>query len=379
LDLRHITGLDKRTPDLREALEECMRRGWATDGDEAHTLENVFTWMEQGAVVFLDGLDEVLVKLKEADGQIFTNGLLKLISDHAARTRDRAGAAPARVVITCRTQYFRTLRDQKTHFTGQERGEVTADRYRALVLLPLSEEQVAKYLASALKVGEAELARIMDTVRSVHDLEDLTQRPFTLKLVSDFIPDIEEERLAGRPVHGVTLYRKMVRRWLDRDQGKHRIEPDHKMRLAAHLAATLWRDKKTGLPAGELEDWFLDWLDENPKLRRHYQWNESIGLDQLKEDLRTATFLRRVEEGDEEDKDENGGTFRFAHTSLREFFQRPAPKPWIFWGKCWRRTPPPWPPWTAGCPSASPQSTKPSWPMPTGRSAAPCLSPASVA
>ncbi|WP_413206196.1 pentapeptide repeat-containing protein [Rhodospirillum sp. A1_3_36] len=315
-DLRHITGLDKRTPDLREALEECMRRGWATDGDEAYTLENVFTWMEQGAVVFLDGLDEVLVKLKEADGQIFTNGLLKLIPDHTARIRDKAGAAPARVVVTCRTQYFRTLRDQKTHFTGQERGEVTADRYRALVLLPLSEEQVAKYLASALKVEDADLTRIMDTVRSVHDLEDLTQRPFTLKLVSDFIPDIEEERLGGRPVHGVTLYRKMVRRWLDRDQGKHRIEPDHKMHLAAHLAATLWRDKNAGLPAGELEDWFLDWLDENPKLRRHYQWNESIGLDQLKEDLRTATFLRRVEENEDED----GGTFRFAHTSLQEFF-----------------------------------------------------------
>ncbi|WP_324567051.1 NACHT domain-containing protein [Accumulibacter sp.] len=234
-DLRHVTGLDKRVPDLRETLEECMRRGWRDDGGQPDfSLKSLHDWIAHGAVLVIDGLDEVLVKLRAADGQVFTNNLLKLLADAQARRPD---GPPLKLLISCRTQYFRSLREQQNHFTGQERGEYGAERYRALVLLPLTEEQVLRYLASALP--EMDLARLLDTVRSVHNLEELTQRPYTLRLVGEFLPDIERERAAGRPVHGVTLYRRLAQRWLERDAGKHHIQPEHKMQLAAHLAAHL--------------------------------------------------------------------------------------------------------------------------------------------
>lgn len=87
----------------------------------------------------------------------------------------------------------------------------------------------------AFGINPARQRQIRDMVRSVHNLEELTQRPFTLRLVAELIPDIEKDRLAGRPVYGVTLYRHMARRWLERDAGKHHIKPEHKIHLAAYL------------------------------------------------------------------------------------------------------------------------------------------------
>jgi WD40 repeat protein/nucleoside phosphorylase/uncharacterized protein YjbI with pentapeptide repeats len=305
-DLRHVTGLERRVPTLRETLEECMQRGWLDDGDQPdYSLESVHAWIKRGALLVVDGLDEVLVKLREADGRVFTNNLLKLLADVQARA---PGTPPVKLLISCRTQYFRNLRDQQNHFTGQERGEFDAHSYRALVLLPLREEQVLRYLANALP--EMDVPRLLETVRSVHNLEELTQRPYTLRLVSEFIPDIERDRAAGRPVHGVTLYRRMARRWLERDAGKHHIQPEHKMLLAAHLAAHLWRLGQRTLTATDLESWFHAWLESQPELRRRYR---DLHPEQLEEDLRTATFLARLDDGE-------GSSFRFAHSSLQEFF-----------------------------------------------------------
>lgn len=265
-------------------------------------------WIAQGAVAIFDGLDEVLVKLSAADGQVFTNNLLKLLADATARAKAERRPLQIKMLVTCRTQYFPTLKAQNNHFTQTERGEFGADHYRAMLLLPWGEGQVSTYLAKALP--EMDTGRLLEMVRSVHNLEELTQRPYTLKLVAEFIPDIEPERAAGRTVYGVTLYRKMAEKWLARDSGKHHIGPEHKLRLAAHLAAHLWQSGRNALPVGELNSWFHAWQDSEPDLQRRYT---RLDPEQLEEDLRTATFLARRDDGEK-------SAFRFAHTSLQEFF-----------------------------------------------------------
>ncbi len=147
-------------------------------------------------------------------------------------------------------------------------------------------------------------------VRSVHNLEELTQRPYTLKLVADFIPASERDRAAGRTVYSATLYRGVAEGWLARDSCKHHIRPEHKLRLDGHLAAHLWRSGRNALPVGELNDWFHSWIDTDPALRSRYF---PATPEQIEEDLRTATFLARQD-------DDQASAFRFAHTSLMEFF-----------------------------------------------------------
>jgi hypothetical protein len=126
----------------------------------------------------------------------------------------------------------------------------------------------------------------------------------------------------------------MVQRWLERDGGKHHIQPRHKLRLAAHLAAHLWRRGAGLLPADEIEDWFHAWLESEPGLRRRYR---DLHPDQLEEDLRTATFLTRQDDKPDDQGQPRDGSFRFAHTSLLEFFladyllqaiQENAPERW---------------------------------------------------
>lgn len=308
LDLRHVSNLGQRnTPTLPEIVEDCFRRGLDA-GQQPHqySLDHLLRWMEDGMVVIFDGLDEALVKLSESEGQRFTAALLKLLDDYRLRTAE--AAIPPRVLISCRTQYFRTLRDQQTHFTGQERGNKGGVYYRAITLLPLNADQVREYLAHTLP--DVDVERLIETIQSVHNLPELTRRPYTLKLVASYVPELEREIMAGRTVSGVTLYRNMAQSWLERDDGKHHIRKSDKMALAAHLAAHLWRRGGGGLGIAEIENWFHQWLADQPALKIRY---ERVGADQLEEDLRTATFLAREDGVD-------GSRFRFAHTSLQEFF-----------------------------------------------------------
>jgi WD40 repeat protein/nucleoside phosphorylase/DNA polymerase III delta prime subunit len=302
-DLRSVTGLDKGVPTLAQTVEECMARSWIADEDPAaYTWSNVLAWLTAGVVVILDGLDEVLVKLDGGDGQTFTRTLLSIVDEQRRRSGN------ARVLITCRTQYFRTLREQSNHFSGQERGNARAGSYRSLVLLPLTEAQVLHYLEAAVPGSRPD--DLIEMLRSVHDLTDLAHRPYTLSLVSQFLPEIEADRAAGKTVFGVTLYRRMVARWLERDDGKHHLRPEDKIELAQALAAHLHRCGAGLLAATDLEDWMHEWLDATPRLARRYN---RLHPDQLEEDLRTATFLARID-------GTTGSGFRFAHTSLAEYF-----------------------------------------------------------
>ncbi len=305
-DLRHVTS--KTLADgfhFPDIINDCIRFGWLkSDSSEEFTTSDIERWANlSGVVLIFDGLDEVLVKLSESDGRIFTDQLYKFQTELKANSKQ-----PVKMLLRCRSQYFKTLDRQKDHFTGQERGGVSADDIETMVMLPLTEEQITNYLRHALPGIDP--ATIIEMVKSVHDLHDLTKRPFTLKLVSEFFSALEEDRKTGKSISGVSLYRRVVDRWLDRDDGKHQIKSDHKLQLASHLAALLWKQKQSALPAKEIEDWFMGWLMDNPTIAFRYK---TVEPELLEEDLRTATFLCRED-------DEQGSRFRFSHTSLQEYF-----------------------------------------------------------
>jgi nucleoside phosphorylase len=312
-DLRNVTGLDSRVPTLAQVLEECIERGWLDHNGVAKlTQDELYTSIESVPVIFIfDGLDEALVKLNEQDGQALTRNLLKVCDDIEARRKDKALApCPVKVLVSCRTHFFRTLRDQKNHFTGQERGNRQANAWSSMVLLPLNEAQVTAYLKGAFP--ELDTEKLLATIASVHNLAELSQRPITLRWLKDFLPEIENKRMGGKTVYGITLYRDVVLRWLERDSGKHQIsKKEHKMKLAMHLAAYLWGNGNGSmLSAEKIEDWLHAWLESEPTLKRRYA---HVSPDQLEEDLRNSTFLARQD-------GRNGSNFRFAHTSLLEFF-----------------------------------------------------------
>ena len=306
-NLKEASVVDGRAPTLEQTLQECMERGWIGYRRGDLDLDRILDVMADGAVVMFDGLDEMLVKLTQSAGQTFTNGLLRLRDDYRQR---RPNGKPARILVSCRTDYFRSLQEQRSHFSEQDRGTRTTADVLMMELLPFTDEQVRDYLRRALP--DEDVDRLEEMIGSVHNLTELTRRPYTLKLVRDFLPEIATARAAGHEIRGVTLYRKTVDRWLARDFGKHQLEPEDKLELASHLAAHFWRESLSRLPATKLHKWLHLWLRESPERSAQY---ERVHHQTLEEDLRTATFLTRQDETE----DEPGG-FRFAHTSLQEYF-----------------------------------------------------------
>ena len=298
-------------PSLQEAVEDCLKNGYVSDGMQAPSYADVLRSIDQGAVVIFDGLDEVLSRIQDKQGLTFTSNLLRVLADAQARRQARGHAdkdAPKpKVLLSCRTQFFRSLREQNNHLTGEHRGAQPARQYRALVLRPFTEPQVRAYLQAALP--EADVAQLMQRIATIHNLTDLSKRPFTLKLVSRFLPKIEHWQAEGRTVTGATLYREVAREWLIRDKEKQSFQPEDKERLAASLAAHLWQQQLRGLDAPALEAWLGAWLLQQAPGSDCLSKPRNL----LQQDLRNATFLRRID-------DDAGSRFEFSHSSLQEFF-----------------------------------------------------------
>jgi WD40 repeat protein/nucleoside phosphorylase len=308
-NLRNVTGLERRVPTVEEVMLECAERGWVSSASEGViSAATIDRYLEQGAIAIFDGLDEVLVKLTAPNGEVFTRNLLSLL-DRVRVRQTGSGGSSLKILVSSRSQYFRTLRDERNHLTGEERGNKGEDSFQALVLLPFDDEQVRQYLSHF--IAESAAGRVEELIGAVNNLRELSHRPYTLSFVAEQLPDIERARAEGRTVNGATLYREMARRWLDRDDEKRHLEPRHKLLLSSHLAAHLWKTRSSLISVDDLEEWFHDWLEAQPKIQRLYG---NLDRSLLEEDLRNTTFLSRI------DRSANDASYRFAHTSFQEFF-----------------------------------------------------------
>ncbi|MEU7791240.1 pentapeptide repeat-containing protein, partial [Amycolatopsis sp. NPDC049159] len=311
-DLRRLGNLDQRVPTLPEILTECIKHGWSSGDSPPPSGEEVLAWARKTPTLFIiDGLDEVLVRLDAAQGTAFTHELLKLRPIRTANGIQASFAGEhTKVLLSCRTHYFRSLREQSRHFLENDRDLAGVGDYITLLLLPLTDEQIRSYLKKALP--ERDATQLMDMLRAVHDLSDLATRPYTLSKVVAQIPFIEKRFADQRPVHAATIYQQVLHDWLARDQGKHRIRPDHKLVLMARLAAWSWARGDRRLDSAALDDWLDEQLATDAVLSRRYQLTSR---DQLEEDLRTATFVIRNDSNGPDRPD-----FQFAHSSIHEYF-----------------------------------------------------------
>ena len=253
--------------------------------------------IERGnAIVIFDGLDEILVHLAERDRPRFTRQLWQAVPRGSG----------SRLVLTCRSQYFRTIREETAFFTTGGRDGLRGEDYLALVMLPFREEQVREYLAANLDRSPEWVDGFLNTIAAVHDLSDLSRRPATLRMIASQVDVIESARADGRELRAVDLYREFVTRWLARDEEKHVLAPEHKHLLMEEVAAGLWKSGRPAWGPEKLDDWLLEVLDRRPALERRYRL-ESPEL--LTADFRTSTFLTR-----------DGDSFAFGHHSMLEYF-----------------------------------------------------------
>ena len=254
------------------------------------------------ALVVFDGLDEALVHLSPGDGQRLTRSLLEVLTLNVPNS----GAEPpgTHLLLSCRTQYFRTMNDEAFFANGEESERTHGKDYLVLTMLPFDEDQIREYLRR--NIPEANTDRLLETIRSVHNLRELASQPVLLNMIRQVLLTIDEDLSFGQQVRSVDLYERFVNKWLRRDDGKHSLIPRHKIQLMTHLAWQIWRSGSRTWTADQMEDWLIEFLHTHPDMELHY---ERRMPNQWKQDFRTATFLAR-----------RGDNFAFTHSSLLEYF-----------------------------------------------------------
>jgi uncharacterized protein YjbI with pentapeptide repeats len=310
VDLRAYVGEPKDSvPTIDQLLASVIERSWKVSHRGITPQDVLRLVREEGAVILFDGLDEKIVHLSPDRALDFIRTLWAVLPD-AARARDvlPEGKRRGKLLISCRSHYFRDVASQNAMLVGEDREGIDRKHFPALCLRPFTEEQIRSYLADFLG-SPARGAEALEVIGSVHNLRDLAERPYLLSLISDRIGELEVLMARGAPVNAARLYELVVNSWINRDNGKHQLDPALKRRLMEDLAAALWREGSKQWDVERLETWLDEYLAANPALIAAYA-NKDRAI--LKEDLRTATFVLRPTEEERH--------FRFAHTSLQEYF-----------------------------------------------------------
>ena len=298
-DLRDLSPKTLTDFGLRTVLAHLLSASTASPVEVDDLLDTI---RSENTLVIFDGLDEILVHLSLGDGQRLTRSLLEILT--LANSNKEKSAPQTRLLLSCRTQYFRNIKEEFAFFDGQGRERVRGEDYIVFTLLPFDEDQIREYLARNIPGSDSD--QLFEMIRSVHDLRALAAQPVMLDMIREVLPSIESDLSRGGRIRSVDLYERFVGQWLTRDDGKHSLISEHKILLMAHLAWQVWRSGSRTWSARWMEEWMLQFLHLHQEMELDYEPRMPA---QWKQDFRTATFLSR-----------RGDDFSFTHSSLLEFF-----------------------------------------------------------
>ena len=160
-----------------------------------------------------------------------------------------------RILVSCRTHFFRDVAAQRSFFTDMDRAGISADEdIQTFLMLPFSPEQIEAYLKLHLPPDDAR--RALELIDQTYDLRQLAERPILLRFIRETVGQLETEKLAGREVNVARLYDILVDQTFARDDPKHVLPVSEKRALLRRLAHTMHRDGLSELSHQALDDWF---------------------------------------------------------------------------------------------------------------------------
>ncbi|MGH7496266.1 MAG: NACHT domain-containing protein, partial [bacterium] len=255
--------------------------------------------VRQGKVILLfDAFDEMADRVRwEVTKENFTE---------LRRAADPAWAG--KVILTCRTHYFKDRNEQaKLIGEGPRLSEIETDLYRELrqqsgaevvYLQEFDDEQIKAYLH---KARPATAVADWLKIQAIYNLRELAQRPLMLDMIVKSLPKLE----AGKPINAASLYTVYTNIWIEREEQKGRIlDKNLKMQLMFELAWRMWDSEKVAILYRELTP-FVEKLAADKVLEFGDEETEDVAPE-----MQAATFLKRDETGN----------FSFVHRSFMEYF-----------------------------------------------------------
>ncbi len=222
----------------------------------------------------------------------------------------RAAEGKAKVLLTCRTHYFRdqpealkrlgTSPEMVSTQGATKLYEEIQDRPGAQVgyVLEFREEQIREYLRKALP-PPADPEEFRERIRRTYNLEDLAERPFLLELIVKTLPRLLER---GGAVTIADLYESYCQSWFDQNDFRLTLTREHKIRLVEYLAKLIWESPENQVHFQVLAEKAVEFFQD-----RAFNVYDKERVDY---EVRTALFLHRNPEG----------YYKFIHRSFLEFF-----------------------------------------------------------
>lgn len=277
--------------------------------------------LEKPCLLIFDGFDEIGQKLDKQQQSALLTSLLNIFPNEvyqsdllrlAGKQQANQNVIQSRILISCRTHFFRDNAEQQAFVQLQYRHDISQTienikNYQLFYLLPFSKQQIENYLVKWL--GTDRGVQAVKFIETVHDLSGLSERPIMLSMIRNLLPELEKEREHNQHINASTLYRTLFDQVGYRDTGKHIIPLDEKRLLLGQFALYMWQEKISSIDVEELDNWVISNADKYPKfnvLISTGKYDPSI----LLQDLHNASLLVRDVDDD----------YRFAHTSFFEFF-----------------------------------------------------------
>lgn len=236
-------------------------------------------------LLILDGFDEMAsrvdLKVTLANFREFD----KLISENS------------KVILTCRTHYFKNQDEIHKLHEGTEIYKKIDEKggYTLLFLNPLKEEDFVTYLK---KFFPENWEKYHQTIVNTYNLRELAEKPILLELMVQTLPQIKLEE--NEKLNHASLYDRYTKFWLDRDDWRSYLRSNEREFITEEIAFYLFINDKDKI-----------FYEDLPKIiQEQFPGKRNFEIDYLDQDVRTCTFLNRDEKGD----------YSFVHQSFMEFF-----------------------------------------------------------
>ncbi len=254
-------------------------------------------------VLLFDGFDEMAQKV---DYRTTVDNFEELA---------QAVEACSKVILTCRTPYFRTSHEAWALFSREyatapeasllRQAERTPEQplidlrdrpnFEIVHLLPFDRADIQGMLRARFP---HQWGWYWQQIERTYNLEELARRPVLLDMIARSLPDLQP----GQSLNAARLYQVYTDLWLKRDEAKGRtlITRDDKRLFMQELALGMLRRQELALHYSELPE----------RVRAYFRLEKAAEIDYFEHDIRTCSFLNRDAEGN----------YGFLHKSFGEFF-----------------------------------------------------------
>ena len=319
LDFRRLISASNVGQPIRIELPDIILQAIGPSAAEHLDARKLIDMIQsEPCVVILDGLDEIGNRIGRVHASALYRQLLELIPGEVWQAdRQNKGTpdwkkCPTRIIVTCRTHFFRSFAEEQSTVAGNDRvGHRLRESIQTWYMAPLSPKAIKELFIKSL--GEEEGQKALQTIQKVHDLLGLAQRPIMARYISEIAGGLLHRHRSGEVINIATIYEELFERALERDNDKELIlSPGDRVAILKALAFHLHEQSASELDVSSLESWFDCFALNYPGIQLILK-SKSEGINTrglLQTELRNASFLVRVH-------DER---FVFAHTSFFEYF-----------------------------------------------------------